>query len=57
MMKIWKRIFRNAYTKQVDGIVIATVCKDEKYFERILDSSIPTVFVDNLPQIKGIIIL
>ncbi|HHV96940.1 MAG TPA: LacI family transcriptional regulator [Clostridiaceae bacterium] len=38
--------------KQVDGIVIATVCKDEKYFERILDSSIPTVFVDNLPQIK-----
>jgi len=38
--------------KQVDGIIIATVCKDEKYFEKILDSSIPTVFVDNLPQIK-----
>ncbi|NMB96079.1 MAG: LacI family transcriptional regulator, partial [Clostridiaceae bacterium] len=38
--------------KQVDGIIIATVCKDEEYFDRILNSSIPAVFVDNLPQIK-----
>jgi DNA-binding LacI/PurR family transcriptional regulator len=38
--------------KQVDGIIIATVCKDDEYFERILDSSIPTVFVDNLPSVK-----
>lgn len=38
--------------KQVEGIILATVCKDEEYFERILDSSIPAVFVDNLPQIK-----
>lgn len=38
--------------KQVDGIIIATVCKDEEYFDKILNSSIPTVFVDNLPQIK-----
>lgn len=38
--------------KQVDGIIVATVCKDGKYFERILDSGIPAVFVDNLPQVK-----
>ncbi|NSW91095.1 MAG: LacI family DNA-binding transcriptional regulator [Firmicutes bacterium] len=38
--------------KQVDGIIVATVCNDDKYFEKILDSGIPTVFVDNLPQVK-----
>lgn len=38
--------------KQVDGIIVATVCKDDDYFESVLNSGIPTVFVDNLPQIK-----
>ena len=38
--------------KQVDGIIVATVCKDDEYFEKILNSGIPVVFVDNLPQIK-----
>ncbi|NLC68291.1 MAG: LacI family transcriptional regulator [Clostridiaceae bacterium] len=47
-----KEYFEMLMQKQVDGIIVATVCKDEKYFERILDSSIPSVFVDNFPQIK-----
>ena len=38
--------------KQVDGVIVATVCKDNEYFERILNSGVPVVFVDNLPQIK-----
>ncbi|HHU48978.1 MAG: LacI family DNA-binding transcriptional regulator [Caldicoprobacterales bacterium] len=37
--------------KQVDGIIIATVCKDKLYFERVINNSIPVVFVDNLPKV------
>ena len=37
--------------KQVDGIIIATVCKDERYFKKIMQSDIPVVFVDNLPRV------
>ncbi|HOJ10827.1 MAG TPA: LacI family DNA-binding transcriptional regulator [Clostridiales bacterium] len=38
--------------KQVDGIIVATVCRDGEYFDKILNGSIPAVFVDNLPQVK-----
>lgn len=37
--------------KQVDGLIIATVCKEKSYFERILNYGIPLVFTDNLPHI------
>jgi len=49
--KMEKEYLNMLIQKQVDGIVIATVSKDEKYFEKISRSSIPTVFIDNLPQI------
>ncbi len=38
--------------KQVEGLIIATVCKDREYFEKILTGDIPSVFVDNLPKIR-----
>ena len=37
--------------KQVDGIIIATVCREEKYFKRVIENDIPVVFVDNLPRV------
>lgn len=39
--------------KQVDGIILATVCRDKEYFESILESNVPVVFVDNLPKLKN----
>lgn len=47
-----KEYYNMLAKNQVDGIIIATVCEDHAYFEKILGSNIPVVFVDNLPQIE-----
>lgn len=37
--------------KQVDGVILATVCKEKEYFYKIIKSGLPVVFVDNLPDV------
>ncbi|MDD4679528.1 MAG: LacI family DNA-binding transcriptional regulator [Clostridia bacterium] len=37
--------------KQVDGVILATVCKEKDYFENIITDDMPVVFVDNLPDV------
>jgi DNA-binding LacI/PurR family transcriptional regulator len=37
--------------KQVDGIILATVGKEKKYFHSIINRRLPVVFVDNLPDV------
>ncbi|NLB43076.1 MAG: LacI family transcriptional regulator [Clostridiales bacterium] len=36
--------------KQVDGVILATVSKEKKYFQNIINRRHPVVFVDNLPD-------
>ena len=39
--------------KQVDGMILATVCKDPDYFRELINMDIPVVFVDNLPKVDA----
>ncbi len=38
--------------KQVDGVILATVGKEKKYFHNIINRRLPVVFVDNLPDVE-----
>ncbi|NLC42834.1 MAG: LacI family transcriptional regulator [Clostridiales bacterium] len=38
--------------KQVDGVILATVGKEKKYFQSIINRRMPVVFVDNLPDVE-----
>jgi LacI family transcriptional regulator len=53
--KTEERAIKLAFSKRVDGIVISTICKNEKIMTSLMDSfGIPIVIVDNRLNIKNI---
>jgi LacI family transcriptional regulator len=53
--KIEERAIKLAFSKRVDGIIISTICKNEKIMTSLMESfGIPIVIVDNKLNIKNI---
>ncbi len=53
--KIEEKAIRLAASKRVEGIVLITICKNEKIIESIMDSyQIPIVVIDNKLNIKNV---
>jgi len=49
-----EEIYLNLLTeKRIDGIVLATVSKNNKTLNKLLESGLPVIFIDNLPNIKN----
>jgi len=39
--------------KQIDGVILATVCKEHKTINKLIGYGVPIIFIDNLPKIKS----
>lgn len=39
--------------KQIDGLILATVCKEYKNLYKLIAKEIPIIFIDNLPNLKS----
>ena len=39
--------------KQIDGVILATVCKEHKTLYKLIAKELPIIFIDNLPNLKS----
>lgn len=40
------------FEKQIDGIILATVCKEHRTLYKLIAKDLPIIFIDNLPNLK-----